>query len=229
MSKTTSRHKVSNQTEAVSVFDYQSVGEEIANSITHGIGILLGIAALVLLITFTEAPRDAWRITSFSIYGASLIFLYLASTLYHSFSTRSVKRFLRKLDHAAVYVMIAGTYTPVTLILMRDSWWGWTLFGVIWAMAIGGILFKFFFFGRLRILSVLFYIAMGWLVVIAIKPLLTVAPTGFIFWLVIGGVCYTSSVAFYGWRKLPYHHTVFHLLILAGSVSHFFGLFRYLT
>lgn len=213
----------------MAAYDCQSLGEEIANSITHGIGVLFSIAALVLLITFTQGQRDGWRITSFSIYGATLIFLYLASTLYHSFTARPVKRFLRKLDHAAVYLLIAGTYTPVTLILMRNSWWGWTLFGVIWAMALCGIIFKFFLFGKLRMLSVSFYIAMGWLVIIAFKPLVAVAPLGLILWLLIGGICYTLSVVFYSWHRLPYHHTVFHLLVLAGSASHFFGLFQYLT
>lgn len=228
MSQKTSEQKPADSCNATLSRDHQSVGEEIANSITHGIGILLSITALVLLLVFNPTNRNAWQITSFSIYGGTLIFLYLVSTLYHSFHGRT-KSILRRLDHAAIYLLIAGTYTPVTLILMRHSGWGWALFGVIWTMAIAGVVFKLLFFGRWRLVSVLFYLAMGWLVVIAAKPLVTVSPPGLILWLLIGGVCYTLSVIFYGWRKLPYHHTVFHLLILAGSFSHFFGLLRYLT
>lgn len=215
--------------DATAIIDRQSLGEEIANSITHGIGVLLSVAAVVVLLTFSSQQRDAWRIASFSIYGATLIFLYLASTLYHSFSGRSIKRFLRKLDHAAIFLLIAGTYTPVTLILMRDSWWGWILFAAIWLMTICGVALNFIFFGKLRALSIVFYLTMGWLAVTAFKPLSTAAPLGFVMWLIIGGICYSLSMLFYSWRKMPYHHMIFHLLILAGSFSHFFGLLKYLT
>ena len=215
--------------DAHAISDRQSLGEEIANSITHSIGTLLSVAAAVLLITFSSQQRDAWRIVGFSIYGAALIFLYITSTLYHSFSGRSVKRFFRKLDHAAIFLLIAGTYTPVTLILLRESWWGWILLGSIWLMAICGLVLNFIFFGKLRAFSVVFYLVMGWLAVVAFKPITEAAPVGFIIWLITGGIFYSLSVVFYGWRKMPYHHTVFHLLILAGSFSHFFGFLKYLT
>ena len=228
MDKQTLKQKASMEN-AISICEYQSVGEEIANSVTHGIGTLFGIVALVLLIAFTNTNQIAWRITSFSIYGASLIFLYVVSTLFHSLRRGRTKLIFKTLDHAAIYVLIAGSYTPVTLILMRHSWCGWTLLGIVWAMAIAGIILKVFFEDKLKSLSVLFYLAMGWLVMVAFKPLAAAAPAGFILWLLLGGICYTLSIIFYGWHKLPYHHTIFHILILAGSVSHFFGFFRYLT
>lgn len=214
---------------AVATIERQSTGEEIANSVTHGIGTLLSIAALVLLLSFSAQQKDAWRTTSFSIYGGTLIFLYLISTLYHSFPGHSLKRLFRKFDHAAIFLLIAGTYTPVTLILMRDTWQGWVLFSLVWLMTVLGITFKFFFIGRLKILSVVFYLVMGWLAVFAFKPLAHAAPLGFMLWLILGGVCYSLSVVFYSWRKLPYHHMIFHLFILAGSFAHFFGLLQYLT
>ena len=155
----------------------QSLGEEIANSITHGIGAALSLAALVLLVVFASIYGDTWRVVSFSIYGTTLFFLYLASTLYHSFTNRRVKRFFRILDHSSIYLLIAGTYTPVTLVPMRGPW-GWTIFGLIWAMAIGGIIVKIFMIGKYKFLSVLVYVAMGWLILIAIKPILQMVPRG---------------------------------------------------
>ena len=206
----------------------QSLGEEIANSVTHGIGAALSIAALVILVVFASRRGDAWQIVSFSIFGTTLFLLYLASTLYHSFTNQRVKQLFRIFDHSSIYLLIAGTNTPITLISMRGPW-GWTLFGIIWAMAIGGIISKIFLMGKFKILSVLFYIAMGWLVVIAIKPMLQMIPNGLIIWLLIGGACYTFGVIFYAWKKLPYHHAIWHLFVLAGSISHFFGMLFNLT
>jgi len=206
----------------------QSRGEEIANSITHGIGALLGIAALVLLLVFASRYGDAWRIVSFSIYGSTLIFLYTASTLYHSFRQERLKRIFRILDHSSIYLLIAGTYTPVVLVSLRGPW-GWSLFGIVWAMTIGGIITKVALTGRFKFLSTLFYIAMGWIVVIAIKPLLYAAPTGLIIWLIIGGLSYTFGTIFYAWKGMPYNHAVWHLFVLGGSISHFFGIFFYLS
>ena len=206
----------------------QSIGEEIANSVTHGIGAALSLAALVLLIVFSSLYGDAWRIVSFSIYGTTLFFLYLASTLYHSFTNPRVKRFFRILDHSSIYLLIAGTYTPVALVSLRGPW-GWTIFGLIWAMAIGGIIAKIFLLGKLKIFSVVLYIAMGWLIVIAIKPMLLAVPRGFIVWLVIGGVSYTVGIIFYAINKVPYFHAIWHLFVLGGSIAHFFGMLFYLT
>jgi len=206
----------------------QSLGEEIANSITHGIGAALSLAALVLLVVFASLYGDTWRVVSFSIYGTSLFLLYLASTLYHSFTDKRVKRFFKILDHSSIYLLIAGTYTPVALVPMRGPW-GWTIFGLIWAMAIGGIIIKVFMMGKYKIFAVLFYVAMGWLIIIAVKPMLQMVPKGLIIWLLIGGVCYTFGLIFYACKKIPYFHFVWHLFVLAGSISHFFGMLLYLT
>jgi hemolysin III len=218
---------MTNKTKAKSVSN-QSIGEEIANSITHGIGAALAIAGLVLLVVFSSLYGDVWRIVTFSIYGSTLIILYLASTLYHSFTNPKVKHFFKIMDHVSIYLLIAGTYTPIALTVMRGPW-GWTLFGLIWGMAIAGIISKLFFVDKFEVLSVLFYIAMGWLVVIAIKPMMAMVPTGMIVWLVIGGLSYTFGIIFYALRKMPYHHTIWHLFVLGGSISHFMGIFFNLT
>jgi len=206
----------------------QSLGEEIANSITHGIGAGLSIAALVILVVLASKRGDAWRIVSFSIYGASLILLYLSSTLYHSFVNPKIKNIFRILDHSAIYLLIAGTYTPVTLTLMRGAW-GWTLFGLAWAIAIGGIIITALLLDKLKALLVLSYVVMGLLVVIAIKPMIQMVPRGMITWLFIGGACYLLGIAFYLWKRLPYHHPIWHIFVLGGSISHFLGILFYLT
>ncbi len=227
--------KMKNEKSKTGIFEFeaphsrqQSLGEEIANSITHGIGAALSIVALVLLVVFASKYGDIWRIVSFSIYGSTLFFLYLASTLYHSFTNRSVKRFFRILDHSSIYLLIAGTYTPVTLVSMRSPW-GWTIFGLIWAMAIGGITAKIFLIGKYRIVSVLLYVAMGWLIIIAFKPMLQMVPKGLIIWLFIGGLCYTLGLIFYACKKVPYFHFIWHLFVLGGSISHFLGMLLHLT
>ncbi len=206
----------------------QSLGEEIANSITHGTGVGLSIAALVILVVFAARQSDAWKVVSFSIYGATLISLYLASTLYHAFPQPRLKRFFRILDHSSIFLLIAGTYTPVTIGAMRGGW-GWTLFGVIWALAIAGINLKIFTLGKLRIISVLIYILMGWMVLIAIEPLRRYMDSTFLLWMLIGGVAYTFGLVFYGYKRLPFHHAVWHLFVLGGSVCHFFGMLTLVT
>jgi len=206
----------------------QTIGEEIANSITHGVGIGLSIAALVILVVLASKRGDAWRIVSFSIYGTTLFLLYLASTLYHSFVNLKIKNIFRILDHSAIYLLIAGTYTPVTLTLMRGAW-GWTLFGLAWTMAIGGIIITALLLDKLKVLLVLSYVIMGFLVVIAIKPMIQMVPQGMIVWLFIGGACYILGIIFYLWKRLPYHHPIWHIFVLGGSISHFFGILFYLT
>ena len=207
---------------------YPSLGEEIANSITHGIGAALSIAALVLLVVFAALQGDAWRVVGFSIFGSSLFILYLTSTLYHSFTNPRVKRIFRVLDHSMVFILIAGSYTPITLTVLRGPW-GWTLFGLIWGLAIFGIVMKIAFFDRFNALSVVLYILMGWLVVIALKPLLLAAPLGLMIWMGIGGLSYTLGVIFYAWERLPFNHAVWHLFVLGGSISHFFGMLFHLA
>ena len=206
----------------------QTLGEEITNSITHSIGIGLSIAALVILLVLASRRGDVWRIVSFSIYGASLILLYISSTLYHSFVNPKIKKIFRIIDHSAIYLLIAGTYTPVTLTLMRGAW-GWTLFGLAWGMAIGGIIITALLLDKLKSLLVLSYVAMGLLVVIALKPMMQMVPRGMIIWLFIGGACYLLGIIFYLWKRLPYHHPIWHIFVLGGSISHFLGILFYLT
>ena len=211
------------------VLPKQTLGEEIANSITHGIGAALATAALTILVVFAALRGNAWHVVSFSIYGASLVIMYLSSTLYHAFTNQGIKRYFRIMDHSSIFLLIAGTYTPITLLPLRGTGWGWTIFGIIWGLAILGIFFKLFFIGKLEKLSVVFYILMGWLVVIAIKPMLQNLPPGLLIWIAIGGLSYTLGIIFYAWQKLPYSHMVWHLFVLGGSISHFFGILFYLV
>lgn len=200
--------------------------EEIANSITCGIGFCLSIAGLVILVVLASFHGDVPRVVSFSIYGASLIFLYLTSTLYHALQTRRAKHVFEIMDHSAVYVLIAGTYTPFTLVTLKGAW-GWSLFGVVWALAVLGIVFKLFHVKRFKLFSNMVYLAMGWLVVIAIQPMAQALPFGAIAWLLAGGLLYSSGVLFYAYEKLPFGHAVWHLFVLAGSFCHFFSIFFY--
>lgn len=201
---------------------------EIFNSITHGIGVLLSVAALVLLIVFGSLrDADAWKIVSFSIYGASLIILYMASTLFHAFREGKTKNFFQVFDHSSIYVLIAGTYTPFCLVSLRGPW-GWTLFGVIWGCAILGVLFKIFFYtDKLRFISTALYVAMGWMIIIALGPLIRNVPAGGLYWLLAGALSYSCGVIFYLWRKFRWNHVIWHLFVLGGSISHFFAIFNY--
>lgn len=206
----------------------QSIGEEIANGITHGIGAALAVAGLVVLVVFAALYGDTWRVVSFSIYGATLVILYLISTLYHSFTSPQVKRLFQIFDHCSIYLLIAGTYTPITLTVLRGPW-GWTLFGLIWGLAILGIVLKVWFVGRLKGFSIVLYIAMGWLVVVALKPLFTLVDHGMIVWLVIGGLSYTLGVIFYAAKRMPYHHAIWHLFVLGGSITQYLGILFHLS
>jgi len=205
-----------------------TLAEEIFNSITHGVGAFLSIAALVILVAFASVRGDAWRIVSFSIYGFTLFFLYLSSTLYHSVFHEGAKRVLRKFDHISIFLLIAGSYTPITLVFMRGVW-GWTLFGIIWFLAVAGIILNVFSVEKMKYLSIVLYIGMGWLVVAAVKPMLTMVPAGFLVWLLIGGLFYTSGVVFYLWKRLPFNHGIWHLFVLGGSVAHYLGFLFYLA
>ncbi len=200
--------------------------EEIANSITHGIGFLLSIAGLVVLVVSASIEGDPWMVVSFTIYGSSLVTLYLASTFYHSFHSPRLKHVLRIIDHSAIYLLIAGTYTPFTLLNMRGVL-GWTLFGVIWGLAAAGIAIKGFHVHRFPILTPLIYIAMGWLGAVAIRPTLELIPTGGIVLLLAGGITYTLGVIFYALDRLPYNHAIWHLFVMGASAFHFFAVFFY--
>ncbi|BET68726.1 hemolysin III family protein [Opitutales bacterium ASA1] len=203
----------------------QSWREELANALTHGLGWALSIAGLAVAVVLAARHGDAWVVTSVAIHGATLVALYAASTLYHSVRSSAWKRWLRRLDHAAIFLLIAGTYTPFVLVNLRGPW-GWSLFGVVWGIALTGVGFKLFFAGRFVLLSSAAYVLLGWLILIAIKPLLASVPTTGFALLCAGGVCYTAGVVFYLWRRLPYHHAVWHLFVLAGSICHYFAVLR---
>lgn len=201
-----------------------STGEEIVNAITHGIGALLSIAALVVLVILASTQGDIWHIVSFSIYGSTLILLYLSSTLYHSFSGPKVKNLFARFDHISIFLLIAGTYTPILLTSMRGVW-GWTLFGIIWGLALTGAIIRSIYLHRFRKLMVAVYLLMGWMFVLAGKQIYLSLPSVSLTFLVLGGIAYSVGVIFYMWRKLPYSHGVWHLFVLAGSVLHFFAIY----
>lgn len=202
----------------------QTTAEEITNAVLHGIGLGLAIAALVILIIFASLYGSTWHLVGFSIYGITLIFLYLSSTLYHSFPQGKWKKTLRVIDHASIFLLIAGTYTPVTLTAMRGPW-GWSIFGVVWGIALLGIILKIFYINRFKYLSLAMYAAMGWLIVVAINPLLESVNNTSLAFLLAGGLAYTVGIIFYAWKKLPFGHAIWHLFVLAGSICHFFTVF----
>ena len=206
--------------------EHLSNTEETANIISHGIGVLLAIAALVVMVVKASATGDPWKITAVSVYGASLILLCSTSTVYHYADHPESKKFLRILDHSAIYVLIAGSYTPFTLVTLRGPM-GWTLFGILWGLALAGIAFKSMWTGRYEWLSTALYVIMGWLGVIAVGPILQLLAPAAIGWLLAGGLFYTGGVVFFLWEKLPYHHLIWHLLVLAGAACHFVAVLLY--
>jgi len=202
------------------------VYEEMANSITHGAGIMISLVCLTLLVVFSSIYGTPRHVVSCSIFGSSMVLLYSASTIYHSARTPRLRYIFKIIDHACIYLLIAGSYTPFTLITLRGRW-GWTLFGVVWGLAVIGIVFKIFFVHRFKIVATLAYILMGWLVIVAIKPLVQNLPPGGLVWLVSGGLAYTLGALFYLWKNLPYSHAVWHLFVLAGSICHFIAVMFY--
>lgn len=202
--------------------------EELANRLTHGFGALLSVVGLVLMVLWSVLHGDAWVVTSTAVYGASLVVLYSASTLYHSASSDRWRRLLQRIDHAAIYLLIAGTYTPFVLGPLRGGW-GWTLFGIVWGCAVVGVVLKLFFARRAGVLSTVAYLVMGWLVVIALKPLVAALPAGALWLLLAGGLCYTVGTVFYLWEKLPYNHALWHVWVLGGSSCHWAAVFGYVV
>ena len=199
-------------------------GEEIANAVTHGIGAVLGIAGFAaLMVAAATRGEGAWQVVPCVIYGVALVLMFTTSTLYHSFPWPRVKRVFRVLDHEMIYLMIAGSYTPFVLITLRGAL-GWTLFGVVWGIAAAGMAFEGFFAGRYRGVSVGLYVAMGWIIVFALKPLVAQMPGAGVRWLVAGGLCYTAGAAVYLFRKIAYQHAAWHLMVLAGSACHYFAI-----
>ncbi|OEF98747.1 hypothetical protein BHF68_00195 [Desulfuribacillus alkaliarsenatis] len=202
--------------------------EEIFNSVTHGIGALLSLVALVVLVSFASIQGDPWRIVSFSIYGFTLFFLYLSSTLYHSVFHEKTKRVLRVFDHVSIYLVIAGSYTPIALVAIHGPW-RWIIIGLIWSIAITGIVLKIINLNKTKKFSTALYVAMGWLVIIAIKPMLEMVPTGLLIWLLVGGLFYTFGIIFYACKRIPFNHGIWHIFVLSGSIAHFIGILFYLA
>ncbi len=193
-----------------------SQSEELASSLSHALGIIFGIAGLAVLTAFAALHGGAWRIVSVSIYGTTLILLFTASTLYHAVSNPRAKSVLRLLDHSAIFLLIAGTYTPFALISLRGPW-GWSLFAIVWTLAIIGIVLELRHV-RNRVVAALLYLGMGWVGVFAIKPMIANIEPGGLWLLFAGGLCYTLGVPFYLWKRMPYNHALWHLFVLAGSV-----------
>lgn len=200
--------------------------EEIVNCITHGVGLVLSLIGLIILVVLACLYGGAWHIVSGSIYGASLVVLYLASTLYHGARSARAKHLLRLLDHCCIYLLIAGTYTPFTLVSLRGGW-GWTLFGLVWGLSLVGILSRFLFNNPNMFMTVTSYVLLGWLAVIAIKPVFALVPLGAILWLIAGGIAYTSGVIFFACERVPHNHAIWHLFVLGGSICHYLAVILY--
>lgn len=202
-----------------------SAPEELAHSLTHGAGLLLGIAALVIMVVFAVRQGTAIHVVSCAIYGVTLIVLFASSTFYHALPPGRGKRVFGILDHAAIFLLIAGTYTPFALVTL-DGRWGWSLFGVIWGLAIGGIVLEAVSRGRVRRVQLALYLVMGWGIAVAARPLARELATPGLVLLLAGGLAYTLGVVFFVWRR-PFFHAVWHVFVLAGSVCHFFAVLLY--
>jgi hemolysin III len=206
----------------------QTVGEEVANSITHGAGLVAAIVGLVALMVAAVTRGDAWVTGACVVYGTTLVLLYLASTLYHALARTRARGVMRRLDHAAIYLLIAGTYTPFVLVSLRGPW-GWSLFGVSWGLAVLGIVVKAVHGPRWPVVSTTIYILMGWLVVVAVGPMMRQVPGGALAWLLAGGLAYTGGVVFFAWERLRYSHAIWHLFVLTGSVCHYVAVMTYVV
>ncbi len=204
-----------------------TLGEELLNSISHGVGALLGVAALVLCVVMAAVHGNVWGIVSGSIYGASLVILYTMSTIYHALKVNRAKKVFRVIDHCSIYFLIAGTYTPYTLVTLRGGW-GWTLFGIVWGAAIVGITLNAIDIKKFKILSMITYLCMGWVIIIAVKPMISAMASGGLWLLLLGGISYTIGAVLYGMGKNKrYVHGVFHIFVVIGSVLHFFSILFY--
>ncbi len=206
--------------------EHYSPAEEKINILTHAVGFFLSVVALVMLVRHASLNGNAWHIISFSVFGLSLIVLFAASTVYHSAKNPSFRKKMRIVDHAAIYVLIAGTYTPFTLVTLSGSV-GWLVFGVTWGMAVIGITLKFFFTGRYDTVSTLVYVFMGWIIVFAIKPLIANLSAEGLYWLVAGGMAYTTGAILYSIQKIKFNHAIFHIFVLAGAFCHFISVYFY--
>lgn len=204
----------------------QSLGEEIANSVSHAVGLLAAVVAIPVLVLSAVRRGDAAGIVGASVFAATMVLLYLTSTLYHALPRNRAKRVFRVLDHGAIFLLIAGTYTPFTLGVLRGTW-GWTLFSLVWGLAAAGVVLKAMGGVRYPILSTCLYLGMGWLVLIAVRPLWLRMPPSGLLWLLAGGLAYTAGVAFFAAERIRYSHFVWHLFVLAGTACHFLAVLWY--
>lgn len=202
------------------------LGEEIAHAVTHGLGAVLAIAGLTVLVAYATLYGDSRHIVGSAIFGSTLVLMYTASTLYHSIPLPRARKVLRIIDHTMIFFLIAGSYTPFTLVTLNGRW-GWILFGITWGLALAGVVFKVFTAGRFQKLSLAIYLGMGWCAIVAIRPLIETLATGGLVLLVIGGLCYTGGVVFYVRERLRYHHAIWHVFVLAGSAFHYFAVLFY--
>lgn len=205
---------------------YYDPKEEKLNVISHALGLVLSIIALVLLVVYSSTYGSAKHIVSFSIYGASLIVLYSASTFYHYSKNPELRKRLNIFDHAAIYILIAGTYTPFTLVILK-GWIGWTIFGVSWGLALTGVILKLFYTGKYDKISTIAYVLMGWVIIFALKPLINNFPLKGLLWLLAGGIFYTVGAILYSFKNMKYNHAIFHIFVLLGSFCHFMAVFFY--
>jgi len=205
---------------------YYPPKEEKLNVISHGIGLVLSVVALLLLIFKAVKAENSVNLVSFSIFGASMVLVYAASTFYHSAKTNRLRIRLNILDHAAIYILIAGTYTPFALITLKGTT-GWIILWVVWGIALIGVILKLFFAGRYQLLSTILYVAMGWLIIFAINPLIENLSTPGLWWLFAGGISYTIGAILFMLKKIPYNHAIFHVFVLLGTFSHFISIYFY--
>ena len=210
----------------MSTLESETFVEELANGITHGIGLALSVVGFVALVALSIIRGNGWHIAGCTTFGVTLVLLYAASTMYHSLHTPRLRRILKTLDHTAIYLLIAGTYTPFTLVNLH-GFWGWVLFALVWSFCLFGIVWKAFHAERFQIVSTLLYIAMGWLVLIAVKPLLAAVPLSGIVWLLAGGLFYTVGVFFFALKRVPYNHAIWHVFVMGGSICHYFAVMFY--
>ena len=206
-----------------------TLGEEVAHALTHGVGVVLAIAGLTVMVARATLYGDIWHIVGAAIFGATLVLMYAASTVYHAIPAQhlpNAKKVLRIVDHSSIYLLIAGSYTPFTLVTLNGPW-GWSLFGVTWSLALVGVVFKIFATGKFEKLSLAIYLGMGWCVIVAIKPLLRTLEPGGLILMLAGGLAYSGGVAFYVWEKLRYHHAIWHGFVLTGSVLQYFAVLFY--
>ena len=205
-----------------------SEAEELANRLTHCVAVLLSIVGLVILLVAASRTGDPYRIVSSAVFCSVLCIFYIISTLYHTFRNQRVRYIFRILDHAGIFLVIAASYTPFTLVSLRDGN-GWALFGVVWGLAVVGVVFKTFMTHRLAFLAPVLYIALGWLIVVDLEGLLSMVPIKGVLWLFAGGLCYTVGIIFYAIDRIPYNHAIWHLFVVAGSLCHYLSILWYVV